>query len=150
VDGADCKWWAEHLPPKNDGKLPIRHTIGEYGWFDVDWEILDGTHWDPSEVLWHGSTALFSVYAGLAMGYQDVILAGCPLDAEGHWFDPPEQKGPRWTVESFMAWLDFARTEEAKRVISLSGYTRQILGGLNYASENQETTKADGDCRTSS
>jgi len=127
VDGSDSKWWAEHLPLKNDGKMPIRHSLGDLPGYDIDWEIKDCA-WVDDHVLWHGSSALFAVFISLALGFKKIVLAGCPLDSNGHWFFPEDIKGPRWTVESFMAWLDFAREPEAAKVRSLSGYTAQIVG----------------------
>lgn len=121
VDAADAKWWADQL------RRMVRHTIGEYPWMDVAWDVVENKLWNPEEVLWHGSSALFAVHVCLALGYESIVLAGCPLDSGGHWYD--DTPGPRWTGESYQAWLDFARTPEARRVSSLSGYTRQILRG---------------------
>lgn len=162
VDGADSVWWAEHLPLKNDGKFPIRHTLGDCRGYDVDWDIVDEVKWNREEVLWHGSTALFAVYTALAMGYQNIILAGCPLDSKGHWFygDSPENTGPVWTGYSYQAWLEFAKDPEASRVRSLSGYTAQIIGlaersWIDAGESRKESgyegaTESGGDCRTSS
>ena len=123
VDGADSVWWAEHLELKNDGKMPIRHTMGECKGYDVDWD--DGR---VTNEPWSGSTALFAVYVALEMGFQKIVLAGCPLDSKGHWFYPPEELGPIWTEETYKAWRDFSKTPEADRVRSLSGFTRETLG----------------------
>lgn len=128
VDGTDSSWWAKNLPLKNDGKLPIRHSIGKAEGYDIDWEIIDPILWDPEEVLWHGSTALFAVYISLAIGYEKIVLAGCPLDSKGHFYFADEHYGPRWTPESYQAWFEFARTDESRKVRSLSGYTAQIVG----------------------
>ncbi len=128
VDGTDSSWWAEHLPQKNDGKIPIRHTLGNCKGYDVDWDILDSP-WKMDEVVWYGSTALFAVYVSLELGYDKIILAGCPLDNKGHWYFPNGTcPGPRWHGETFQAWLDFARDERANKVRGLSGYTAQIVG----------------------
>lgn len=136
VDGADSRWWAENIPLKNQGEMPIRHSLGELAGYDIDWEIKD-CPWGMDEILWHGSTSLFAAYISIAMGYQKVVLAGCPLDSEGHWYFGPEHKGPRWTGETYQAWLDFAREPEAQKVRSLSGYTAQIVGeaAREWASE---------------
>ena len=37
----------------------------------------------------HGSSSLNAVYTALALGYDEIILAGIPLDNSGHYFDPP-------------------------------------------------------------
>lgn len=129
VDGEQCIWWAEHLPLKNAGKMPIRHTLGDVRGYDVDWDIKDDVIWGKDDaVIWHGSSSLFAVYACLALGYEDIYLAGCPLDNKGHWYYG-EDSGPRWFGECFIAWLEFAKTPEAKKVKSFSGYTKQILNG---------------------
>jgi hypothetical protein len=85
-----------------------------------------------ADVMWHGSSALFSVLIGLEMGYTRIYLAGCPLDSKGHWYFPDEDYGPRWTMETYQAWLDFMDTPEAQRVRSLSGYTAKMLGNYFY------------------
>jgi hypothetical protein len=126
VDAAESIWWAEHLPDKWRTK-PQRHTLGEMRGFDFDWEIPQDDY-DFKDLLWHGSTALFCVYTSLAMGYERVVLAGCPLDSNGHWYFGPEVKGPKWPAETYRAWLDFKATPESQKVRSFSGYTRTILG----------------------
>lgn len=127
VDGADSKYWAENLPKRNNGKVPIRHSLGELPGYDVDWEIKE-CPWKMDEIFWHGSSALFAVYACLELGYKKIVLAGCPLDSKGHWYFPPEHTGPSWTGETYQAWLDFARDERANAVRAMSGYTAQMLG----------------------
>ena len=117
VDGPECKWWAEHLPGP-----PARHTIGECEGYDVIWD--DG---QPDGALWYGSSSLFATLIGLTMGYKAIILAGCPMDKGGHWFFGEEHKGPDWREEDYQAWREFAQTEEAKRVRSLSGFTKEVL-----------------------
>lgn len=128
VDCAESIWWAKNLPDKwRNG--PLRHTMGEMDGYDVDWEV-EGCPWDQSEVVWHGSTSLFAAMICLELGYKKVILAGCPLDRKGHWYFPPEHKGPNWTAECYIAWMDFSQQPEASRVRSLSGYTKIIMGDV--------------------
>lgn len=129
VDGADSKWWAEHLPAKNAGKLPARHTLGECEGYDVIWD--DG---QPDGAVWYGSTALFAVLIALYMEYRKIVLAGCPLDELGHWYFGEEHKGPKWEGATYRAWLDFSQEDEATKVKSLSGYTAMILGEANKES----------------
>jgi len=123
VDGPDSVWWAEHLPPRNDGKMPIRHTLGDCRGYDIDWDDEMG-----ERDRWYGSTALFGVLAGLALGYKKIILAGCPLDTNGHWYFEDSIKGPDWTTEDFMAWEKFISNPEHEKVKSLSGFTMLMLG----------------------
>jgi hypothetical protein len=127
VDANTSIWWAENLPPKKIKPETLRHTLGYVRGFDVDWDVI-GNVYEKDEILWHGSTSLFAVYTAIVMGYGKVVLAGSPLDCKGHWYDPPEIMGPRWSCETYQAWLDFARCPDAEKVRAMSGYTAQILG----------------------
>ena len=126
VDGADSKWWAEHLPLKNNGKVPLRHTIGDMPWYDVIWD--DGL---PDGTLWQGSTALFATLIALHMGYLKIVLAGCPLDENGHWYHDEDVKGPTWEGSTYRKWLDLSTDDDFSKVRSLSGYTAKIVGQVH-------------------
>lgn len=130
ADGETAIAWARQLKQQRPGL--ITHTLGPVEGFDVDWDI-EQPDYHYEEITHergrlHGSSAFFAALAAVAMGYERVVLAGCPLDAEGHWYFE-NLYGPLWLGLDFMAWLDFSRTEDARRVRSMSGYTRQILGG---------------------
>ncbi len=128
VDGADSRWWAEHLPKRNGGDFPIRHSLGDLPWYDVDWDIKDEIVLGDGN-SWHGSTALFAVYVSLALGYKKILLAGCPLDGKGHWWQGNNKEpGPSWPGETYQAWLEFSLMPEAERVKSFSGYTAIMVG----------------------
>ena len=122
VDGPNNKWWAEHLPLVNKGTFPIRHTLGNTPGFDVNWD--DG---EEDGALWYGSSSLFATLIGLNLGYKAIILAGCPMDKEGHWYFGEEWKGPEWREEDYQAWISFSKLPESKRVKSLSGFTKEVL-----------------------
>lgn len=130
VDSDGSIWWAQHLPVKWVSG-PQTHTLGEMRGFTHWWDIPQ-CDYGMDEIMWHGSTALFCVYAALEMGYERVVLAGCPMDASGHWYEPGSS-GPRWTGESYQAWLDFKASSESGRVRSMSGYTQIILGAPSKA-----------------
>jgi hypothetical protein len=123
VDGPTNKW-AEHLPLVNGGSFPIRHTLGLCAGFDVIWD--DG---EDDGALWYGTSALFATLVALNLGYEKIILAGCPMDKEGHWYFGEEWKGPEWREEDYQAWRDFVKLPEAKKVSSLSGFTKEVLNG---------------------
>lgn len=76
-----------------------------------------------------GTSGLFGAFVGLMLGYQQVVLAGVPMDRGGHYFDPPWYEtdfGDDPAVRSAWAW---ARDNIfAGRVRSLSGCTRDWLG----------------------
>lgn len=81
----------------------------------------------------HGSSGLCAVYTGLGLGYDEIVLAGVPLDGSGHYFDPPwgktnfqnevpDQDGlPRYWRRASQGVFD-------GKVTSLSGRTRELLG----------------------
>ena len=128
VDSDPAVWVAGNLKAKNrKGDMPLRHTLGPQKNFDVDWDVDGEIPWDTSEIMWHGSSALFGVLCCIAMGYQKIVLAGAPLDGKGHWYytDIP---GPKWTGETYQAWFEFAAAKKAEMVKSMSGYTAQLLG----------------------
>jgi hypothetical protein len=131
VDSDAGAWVLENLEKNHPDKVGpdgiLTHTLGHVEWVDCDWDIKH-CPWDMADVMWHGSSALFSVLIGLQMGYRRIYLAGCPLDSKGHWYFPEEDYGPRWTMETYQAWFEFAKTPDAKKVRSLSGYTGQLLG----------------------
>lgn len=90
----------------------------------------------------HGTSGLNAVYTGLALGYDEIILAGIPLDDDGHYFDPPTGKlfkkpGTKFTKEcpdrdnEPRHWGHAARHIFNGRVKSLSGRTRELLEKVN-------------------
>ena len=131
---ADCSVnWAENLPKTaRNGEMPIRHTLGDCKGFDIDWDIDGEIPWDVSEIMWHGSTALFCVLAAFPMGYKKIVLAGVPLDSKGHWYwdanTQPTYPDPPWSYQTYQAWFELAETPEAKQIRSMSGYTKTLLG----------------------
>lgn len=130
VDGDSAVWVVSNLEKNNPEKCNgyvYKHTLGEVKGFNVAWDI-EQSPWDMDEVMWHGSTSLFCALTAVAMGYERVVLAGCPLDSAGHWYHAASETGPSWHGKCYTAWLDFARSDESKRVRSLSGYTKQIVG----------------------
>ena len=82
----------------------------------------------------HGTSALGAVYTGIAMGYNPIILCGCPLD------DSPNYFSPSWEKRNFSRevseqvdgnlayWSGAARKCFKGRVKSMSGRTRELLG----------------------
>jgi hypothetical protein len=133
ADGPGSEWWAKNLPERAKGALC--HTMGNIDGFDIDWDMeqpdyhyaeITGEH----TVRNHGSSALFAALAAIAMGYKKIVLAGCPLDTEGHWYWPQKREtlGPIWLGLDYMAWLDFAQELDSYKVRSMSGYTAKIIG----------------------
>lgn len=133
-DGDTSMWWAKNLP---NGSGTIKHTMGECDGFDVDWD-LEQDDYNYARITnetnvgrMHGSSALFATLAGIDIGYSKIVLAGCPLDMNGHWYFEEKKQdtlGPIWLGADFMAWIDFKEQAESTRVRSMSGYTAKILG----------------------
>jgi hypothetical protein len=133
ADGETAIHWAKQIKEQSKNGL-ITHSLGKIDGFDCDWDVEqpdyhfeDITH---QKGRIHGSSAMFATLAGVAMGYGKIVLAGCPMDQEGHWYfeQSMETLGPMWVGVDFMAWLDFAEEPEAAKVRSMSGYTARILG----------------------
>lgn len=127
VDGHENCWWAENLPNIwRNGKQ--RHTLGKIRGFDFDWDS-DQPDFDDRGDKWWGSSALFAVLTSLAMGYSRIILAGCPLDNGGHWYELENEIVPvLWDEGDFEAWRTFKKQPESAQVRSCSGFTRRLLG----------------------
>jgi hypothetical protein len=82
----------------------------------------------------HGTSSLGAVYCGLAMGYEQIVLCGIPLDDSGHYFDPP------WVKTNFMRevgtqpdgqmmyWQQAKRVNFKGKVFGTSGRTAELLG----------------------
>lgn len=81
--------------------------------------------WDFPD-YYHGSSGMVGVLAGLVMGYDNIVLAGMPMDETGYYCNP------FWTfkyIEHFMGdWEKAAKSTFNGRVTSLSGNTRELLG----------------------
>lgn len=89
-----------------------------------------------------GSSARGACFVALGLGYDFVLLCGVPLDDSGHYYDPPLGH-PIWNWAGGIRTSRF--TNEAKdrhwtdardqvfdgRVRSMSGRSREILGGLD-------------------
>jgi hypothetical protein len=134
VDGETNSWWAQNIPGIwRNGKQ--RHTLGKEKGFDFDWHT-DQPNFDDRGDKWWGSSALFAVLTSLAMGYPRIILAGCPLDDKGHWYElENEITRTIWDEEDFKAWESFKKQPESARVKSCSGFTKDLLGVPKGGSE---------------
>lgn len=76
-----------------------------------------------------GSSGLFAVRVALALGYGRVILAGMPLDDSGRFYDPPQIRKLDFASHYLDAWVK-ALPDFQGRVVSCSGMTKTLLGGL--------------------
>ena len=105
---------------------------------DFEESIVSHCCYDPPKgvIKWpwpgHGTSSLNAVYTGLALGYDEILIAGVPLDNSGHYFDPP------WVESKFenevpnrdflpRHWKDAKEKVFQGKVKSLSGRTKQLL-----------------------
>jgi len=115
------KCWLGFRYGHNYGEgLPVKtHSYKKWAMVDVVWSILNVG----------GTSGLFGVQVGLAMGYDRIILAGMPMDNSGHYFD---LKGPLTDFENGQAieevWKWARDNQFEDRVRSLSGRTKDWLG----------------------
>lgn len=98
------------------------------------------TDWWGPEVSTGATSAGKAARIGLRMGFDEVILCGCPLDGSGYAEadakvphdchrvgDPAKQD--RLSVKGYKRRMQrLAETEFKGRVFSMSGYTRDLLG----------------------
>lgn len=87
------------------------------------WPLVD--HVWPTKMT--GTSALFAVKVMLALGYDEVILCGVPLDKTGRFYAAPWDVGIDLNVVNMKEWEEFVPIFDG-RVRSMSGRTRELLG----------------------
>lgn len=121
-----------HRLPENNDNLPPQEFKTRHG-LDYLWVIEGGRG---------GSSGLFACMVGLALGYERIIIAGIPLDGNGHFFDPPgniprinnEGKFIDASTKQFTGtnieyeWKNADQKYFKGRVKALSGKPREWLG----------------------
>jgi hypothetical protein len=76
-------------------------------------------------------SGLFAVEIALLLGYDEIVMCGIPADGSGRFFDPPWLAGhhdDKNGKDSFKRHC-LNNKELTKRVRSMSGWTKQLLGG---------------------
>ena len=78
-----------------------------------------------------GLSGLYAAMLGVLLGYEKVVLAGIPCDGTGRFYDPPDSGGMHGERSIITAWEENMNCypEMKEYVTSLSGYTREVLGG---------------------
>ena len=100
-------------------------------------EMITHTNRGKAQVSWpwpgSGSSGLGAVYTGLALGYDNIVLCGMPLDDSGHYFDAP------WRQTNFVREVPLKGNGQIKywqqakdevfqgKVTSMSGRTKELL-----------------------
>jgi len=92
---------------------------------DKQWPLVDHA-WPVQRLV--GTSALFGVRVAIALGYEDILLCGVPLDDSGRYYDAPWNKGVDLNMAGMGEWEEFLPVLKG-RVRSMSGRTRDLLGG---------------------
>lgn len=102
---------------KKQPLMPVTHSCDSYDGVDEVWKFnLNG-----------GSSGCYAAAVGVALGYDKIILCGCPADNTGNFYDPPWQDG--FFKKCRPVW-EFANEKYYEgKVFSMSGWTRKLLGG---------------------
>lgn len=76
------------------------------------------------------NSGTFACRVALGLGYERVVLAGCPQDNSGYFWEPPGEHGygNYNELDGTEHWERLAF--ETDRIRSMSGYTQQLFGGL--------------------
>jgi len=81
---------------------------------------------------WNGTTANLAVKLALTLDYLRLVLAGCPMDKSGHWYDNslPENDTKRLNDHRHHLWFwtEMATRPAGKFIRSMSGNTKQLFG----------------------
>lgn len=103
---------------------PIRHRRAAFGG-NLDYRLVCYRQAPGVDIVQplgpvSGSSAILGAVAGITMGYKKIILCGCPLTGNAPEGNPYEAFRPGWEAEA-------GRVKG--RVFSMSGWTREFLGG---------------------
>lgn len=93
---------------------------------------------DGVDVQWSvenvgGTSGLFACFIGLMLGYNEILLAGIPMDNTGHYFDAPQVRTDNEDKAVSQCWRWARDNIFAGRVQSLSGNTKAWLGCKSHA-----------------
>jgi hypothetical protein len=110
-------------------KLPA--SVIKHAWnpkshhFDVRWIKNDNRGWS-------GTTLNLGVKVGLALDYLRIVLAGCPMDNSGHWYDRFLKKNDNKLKNDhrhhLWFWTEMASRPNGRFIKSMSGNTAELFG----------------------
>lgn len=151
VGSAACVWDDFSRCPKGVPIIVVNRMIG-----DFPLEPLAGAtlHWDRVEefksgrncfvysraegpgvssvllppLAWHGTSGLYAIWVALHLGFSDILLAGIPLDESPHYYTEDASTIGKFLPHYKEGWLN-AENSLAGKVRSMSGWTRELLGG---------------------
>ena len=101
--------------------------------------------WD----IWprQGTVSMFAAKIAVCLGYDEIMLCGCPMDGQKHFYDNPENvpdliktevdAGAVCRAEALPDQMEYWKTARRdipafrRRVRSMSGNTKEVLGGTH-------------------
>ena len=130
----DC---VSHFPQKvdyaysNDHKKLSHWVNARRPRYEKDWPKAISMHTNlvgsSRMVVWPwqgaGTSSYSAVWTGMAMGYDEIIIVGVPLDNGPHYFGPP------WEVTNFEQQTPADRDEEIRHWRNLKHYNVKALSG---------------------
>ena len=111
--------------------VPRTHSAKAYNGIDKIWDIPNTG----------GGSGMYAIKVALRLGYENITLAGIPMDGTSHFFDPP------WVGSTCAgrlmrgAWqLEIDRNPSPwKKVRSLSGWTMNYVGTLKIRTKRRSS-----------
>jgi hypothetical protein len=120
-----------HMKPMQKIALTLPADVRKHCWnpgstgFDIRWVKEDGRGWN-------GTTAALAVKIGITLDYLRIVLAGCPMDHSGHWYDKylngTDKKLQNDHRHHLWYWTELATRPIGRFVRSMSGNTADLLG----------------------
>lgn len=120
-----------HMKPMQEIAHTLPKSVMKHCWnpgskgFDVRWIKEDGRGWS-------GTTAALGVKIGIALDYIKIVMAGCPMDRSGHWYDknlkPTDTKLLNDHRHHLWYWTEMATRPIGRFIRSMSGNTADLLG----------------------
>jgi hypothetical protein len=105
---------------------PLFHTLSRWNTEHISWP-LPGI----------GTSSYNACRAALAMGYDEIILCGCPMDNSGHFWEAPwgpdtPELNPRKKLDFYSQFISgiglWESLQNGGKVTSMSGNTKKYLG----------------------
>ena len=138
----DVRWWYSSHDDRLKAWCGVRYALHERRQKPalISCSRREGIdHWylplDDIKAFSRGSSiecsGVFAMVIGLLMGYEQVVLVGCPADGRGHQFHPSWREWKGYAdPEAHEAWKQAIdrHPEILERVRSTSGITQSLLG----------------------
>lgn len=78
----------------------------------------------------HGNSGINAALVGMALGYDNIIVCGVPLDGSGWYFSPPWESSGYNNDYELDIWRKY-KLEFAGRVKFISGRVKELFNGAN-------------------